>query len=114
MKFDPDIPEQAEILAIQTRNQERIAALAQQGIQANIDRSSALLEWVADQLSVDAPVISRLEFEKQWAQSISDLLDQGEAQIRQAQIMQGVGGVDLSTLNRAQRRQAARAGNGQH
>ena len=111
MQFDPEIPAHAEILATHARNQERIVALANQGIQVNIDRASALLEFIADRLD-GGP--DRLDFERRWADSISDVLDQGEAQVHQAKILQGVGGVDLSQLNRAQRRQAARAGNGQH
>jgi len=86
--FDETDPEQAMIVALCGSNIERITALAQQGVQLNLDRSASVLEFLLDQIAGDSE--ARLTFERDQAQSIADNLDSIEAQIRQAKITQGV------------------------
>ena len=106
MDFDPEIPEHARIIEIRSTNGERIQQLAAQGVGVNIDRAGSVLEFLLDYIASDSP--DRMAFELRWAQGIADTLEQGESQIAQAKLLQGVAGV--APMNRQQRRQAQRTG----
>lgn len=117
MEFDKDDDRQAHIAELRQSNAERILALAQvrtaefpQGVQIQINRESAVIEFILDHLCSTSD--ERLEFERTQAQGIADQLDNIESQIRQQNILAGVAGVNPSDLNRAECRQIARANNG--
>jgi hypothetical protein len=86
--FSKEDPDQAAVIELREQIGERINALAKQGMQIQVDRPAAILEAILDAVMGEGEL--RIAWERQWALGVSDMLDNAEAQIRQAKLTAGV------------------------
>lgn len=90
MHFDESDPQQALILELRKSNGERIQTLQQRGIQVQIGgRTEGILELLLDAVLGDSD--TRMQWERDQAEAVANVLDQMEEQIRNQMLTQGVG-----------------------
>lgn len=88
-----DDPIAREVEELRTSNEQRVAALAAQGMQVQFHgREARVLEFLLDQLVTLLPGAgpARLELERDWERTRASALAEVEPQIRQSVLMQGV------------------------